>query len=157
SACIRRRYSRGQKIFAIPVSAAILSYTTHNCDHSAACGPWHGVQPGSAHWPLSLHRPRADRSCSAMRPPRRGSRPRAPVRAGAADADPLFLRRSAEAVSARSARAWLTRCRAIGLHRQADLTCAATNPEEMTMAAPYPLPESNPSALGFAARPLDHL
>ena len=25
------------------------------------------------------------------------------------------------------------------------------------MAAPYPLPESNPSALGFAARPLDHL
>jgi CubicO group peptidase (beta-lactamase class C family) len=25
------------------------------------------------------------------------------------------------------------------------------------MSAPYPLPESNPSALGFAARPLDHL
>lgn len=25
------------------------------------------------------------------------------------------------------------------------------------MAAPYPLPESNPSALGFAERPLDHL
>src|SRR5689334_22222780 len=30
-------------------------------------------------------------------------------------------------------------------------------PEETTMAAPYPLPESNLSALGFAARPLDHL